>query len=352
MNAARPSEGVRTAARQGGGIPINAARPPEGVRTAARQGGGRLASAARPLVLLLAGLCLGAQAAEPLTVCMAADNAPLSHQVNGQPRGLDVRIAQAAADRLGRPLKVVPFESDYEKESSLAHEVNALLSSGVCEAASGFPLLTDDLGPASRPSARTPDYPGAKRKRERPFVPLGTLVASGAYQAVALGLVQRAPAAGREPLLSLVTVKQTEGTRLGVVSGTLASAVAVSWRSGTLRTQLVSLGQRDDPMALLAQPQPTIDAVLMPLALWDGWRLQHPGNGLMASTWRRPIGVNLGFVTLAPSQAVRDALLATLTQARSDGSLARWAADEGVSWLTPETPDVSRGPSLASLAGD
>ena len=47
--------------------------------------------------------------------------------VAGQARGLDVRIAQAAADALGRPLKLVPFETTYEKESTLTHEVAALL---------------------------------------------------------------------------------------------------------------------------------------------------------------------------------------------------------------------------------
>ena len=122
-------------------------------------------------VNLCAGLACGATQAAPFTVCMAADNAPLSHLVGGQPRGLDVRIAQAAASLLGRPLQVVPFETAYEKESALVHEVGALLASGVCDAASGFPLLTGDLGPPSRATSRTPDYPGAQRKRERPFAP-------------------------------------------------------------------------------------------------------------------------------------------------------------------------------------
>ena len=40
------------------------------------------------------------------------------------------------------------------------------------------------------------------------------------------------------------------------------------------------------------------------------------------------------------------------TQARANGQLARWAADEGVSWAEPVAPEVSRGPSLADLAAD
>ena len=97
----------------------------------------------------------------PLAVCVAADNPPLSHLVAGQPRGLDVRIAQAAADALGRPLKLVPFETTYEKESTLTHEVAALLAAGVCEAVSGFPLVTGEFDLPTRASSRTPDYPGA-----------------------------------------------------------------------------------------------------------------------------------------------------------------------------------------------
>ena len=82
----------------------------------------------------------GASATLPLTVCVAENNPPLSYQAGGEARGLDVRVAQAIADELERPLKLIPFESKYESDSSLSQEVNALLSSGVCELASGFPL--------------------------------------------------------------------------------------------------------------------------------------------------------------------------------------------------------------------
>lgn len=296
---------------------------------------------------LAASLVCGMAQAGPFTVCMAADNPPLSHLVGDQPRGLDVRIAQAAADVLGRPLRVVPFETTFEKESALVHEVGALLASGVCEAASGFPLLAGDLGPPSRASSRTADYPGALRKRERPFVMLQPLAASRAYQAVALGVVQRT---GAPPLERLTELGER---RLGTVSGTLASAVALTWRSGRLRSNVVSLNQREDALAELARPgERRFDAVLLPLALFDGWMLTHPGQPLVAAALRRLIGVNLGFVTLDSASAVRAALDQAITQARADGMLARWANDEGVSWVEPGQPEVTRGPSLADLAAD
>lgn len=285
--------------------------------------------------------------AETLTVCMAADNPPLSHQVSGQPRGLDVRIAQAAAAALGRSLVVLPFETEYEKESTLTHEVNALLSAGLCEAASGFPLLHGDLGAPTRATARTPDYPGAKRKRERPFIPLGTLRPSRAYHAVALGV---ALPEGAPPLQRLADLGER---RLGVTSGTLASALAMGWRFGVLRPRLVSLTQREDGLAELAQgPGARFDALLLPLSLLDGWKLQHPGAALVAGGLRRPIGINLGFVTLESAPAVRAALDGVISAALADGRLARWAAEEGVSWAPPQPPEVGSGPSLADLAAD
>ena len=90
----------------------------------------------------------------------------------------------------------------------------------------------------------------------------------------------------------------------------------------------------------------------MPLALFDGWQLQHPGSPLVAANFRRNLGINLGFVTLEAAAEVRGALDRSIQQALADGSLARWAAEEGVSWTAPVAPEVSRGPSLADLAAD
>ena len=251
------------------------------------------------LVLLAGSSVVQAQPA-PLTVCVAADNPPLSHLVAGQARGLDLRIAQAAADVLGRPLKPIAFETAYEKESSLAREVAALLAAGVCDAASGFPLLRADLSPAEGDKSRTPDFPGAKRKRERPFISLQPLAASRAYLGAALGVVQPA---GAPPLDRLADLGER---RLGVVSGTLGGAMAMGWKNGALRSRLVSLGQREQPLEeLMATPaagaQHRFNAVLLPLALFDGWLLQHPGAPLVAAgLWSMTLwALGGGFSSLA-----------------------------------------------------
>ena len=116
--------------RVGVGLPFDFVRG----RCAVHRAGHR----AMPGIALALLAAQAAQAAEPLTVCMAEDNPPLSYQVKGEDRGLDVRIAGAVADEVGRPLRIVFFESKYERETTLSQEVNALLSSGVCELASGY----------------------------------------------------------------------------------------------------------------------------------------------------------------------------------------------------------------------
>jgi len=71
--------------------------------------------------------CVEAQERAALRVCMAEGNAPLSDRASKEPRGLDVAVAQAIASEMGRALSVVFFESQYERETTLAQEVNALL---------------------------------------------------------------------------------------------------------------------------------------------------------------------------------------------------------------------------------
>ena len=186
------------------------------------------------LVVGVLAFALGHARARPLTVCMAENNAPLSYVEKGEMRGLDLRIAQAIAAELRRPLKVVAFESKYEAESSLSQEVNALLSSGVCELASGFPLLAGDIGPATRPTARVPDHLGAKRRSQRPWVPLGTLAPSLAYHVAAWALIVRD--ASRES----ATLSEPGDARIGVVAGTMTGSIVMLYRQGRLTPQLVN----------------------------------------------------------------------------------------------------------------
>lgn len=292
--------------------------------------------------LLLAPVVALAQAA-PLTVCMAEDSPPFSMARKGQVTGFDVKIAEAVARELGRELKLLPFEPELEKEAMLTHEVNALLSAGLCDLASGFPLLASDLGPPTRERFRTPDYPGAKRARERPFETLGTLVASQPYQGTALALVQRA---GEPPARSLGDVV---GRKVGAVAGTLEGTLVTMYQSGALTKTMVTLGQRDDIWAALESGR--VDAMLVPTAAFDAHRLRQPSSTLQAGP-ARPLGINLGWVALSGKAELLEAVNRVVQRGTASGELQRWAQDSGLQWQTPSVPAITGSLSLAGLLKD
>ncbi len=293
---------------------------------------------------VLLGAAGTARAAEPLSVCMAENNPPLSYTVGSELRGLDVRVAQAIADELGRPLKLVPFESKFEGESTLSHEVNALLSSGVCELASGFPLLASELGPPTRPTSRVPDHPGAKRRPLRPWVPLGTLAPSRAYHAVALGLLVRE--AARES----ATLAQPGDARIGVVAGTMAGTAVSLYRNARLRPQIVGLSRNED--ALEALEAGRIDATLAPLDRYDAWRLAHPASTLRRTAYVHPLRINIGLVARDDAPGVRAAADRVIERAHGSGELERWSAATGTTWIAPVDPLVGRAIGLPDLLAE
>lgn len=297
------------------------------------------------LSILSAGQAVGqtvpASAATPLTVCMAEDNPPLSHNIQNEPQGLDVRVARAIAAELKRPLQVILFESKYEAESSLGHELNALLSSGVCEIASGFPLLASDLGPPSRPTARVPDHPGAKRRPQRGWVPLGTLAASPAYHVAAMALVVR------ETSREGATLADPGDARIGVVAGTMAGTAVTLFRNGKLRPQLVSLSQNDNALQQLEDGR--IDATLVSLDQFDAWRLARPSSALRRAAYVHPLRINIGFVARSEALQVLAAAHQVITGALANGDLERWATASGSTWLKPLLPQLSGPIGLMEL---
>ena len=285
-----------------------------------------------------------AVAAPPLTVCVAENNPPLSYQAGKETRGLDIRLAQAIAAELDRPLKLIPFESKFEADSALTHEVNALLSSGVCELASGFPLLASDLGAATRPTARVPDYPGAKRPPLRDWVPLGTLMPSKAYHAVALGLLVR------DGARTSATLGSPGDARIGVTAGTLAGTAVTLYRGGRLRPQLVSLSRDQDALAQLDAG--LFDATLASLDRYDAWRLTHPDTLVRRAAYVHPLRINIGFVALAGQTQTLAAADRVITRALGDGDLQRWSDASGTSWIVPADPQVGRAIGLPDLLSE
>jgi ABC-type amino acid transport substrate-binding protein len=291
--------------------------------------------------------CAAAVAADspaPLKVCMADGNAPLSYRVNSEPRGLDVALAQAIASETGRPLEVVFFESEYERDKSLVHEVNALLSSGVCDLATGYALFASDLGAPTRASARTPDYDGAKPRRQRPYVPLGRIAATRAYEAAAMGVITR------EAGLRVDTLADLQGVRVGAVSGTMAGSALIFYRNGILTKGLVTLSQREDLLAALEAGR--FDATLTPLSRYDAYRLAHPNTKIVRAAFVHPLRINLGVVGLESEPATIVVADRAIERALASGELARWADAAGASWIRPVPPDVQPAFTIGSLRSD
>lgn len=294
-----------------------------------------------PLAAAALALVVGHASAQALTVCMAGNNPPLSYGEKDKVQGLDVRVAQAIATELQRPLKIILFESEYEADRSLTHEVNALLSSGVCELASGFPLQSSDLGPPTRPTARAPDYRGAKRPQQRPWVPLGTLVPSFAYHAVAFGLIVRE--AARESS----TLAEPGDARIGVTVGTMTGSAVTRYRDGKLRPQLVNLPQNQDVLEQLDAGN--FDATLISLDRYDAWQLAHPASTLRRAAYVHPLRINIGFVTRSDASAVLAAANRVISRALADGELQRWSAASGTTWIAPVEPQVGARIGLMDL---
>ena len=121
-----------------------------------------LATAATALLL---GMTAATHAGnEPLRVCLDEDLPPLSAHHRGKPdAGFDVALAQAIAERLGRPLNIQWFESKLDEDSSPALEANALLSDGRCSLVGGYALTTDSLKAPGVTTAKLPDFDGATR---------------------------------------------------------------------------------------------------------------------------------------------------------------------------------------------
>lgn len=285
-----------------------------------------------------------ASTAAPLRVCMAENNAPFSHKARRGPvKGLDVAIAGAIAARLGRPLEIVPFESELEDESTLSQEVNAMLSSNVCELASGFAMLQQDLGPPSRVTSRTSEYPGAKSYKQRPWITLGTLIPSQPYHAVAMTLVVK------DDALADLTLGNLGEARIGALAGTVAGAATVLFDNGRLTKRVRHLSRDDDAFEMINSG--VVETMLVSQSRLDNFARENPGNRMRSTGYLHPLRLNLGFVALATQKPLLTEVSAEIASAISDGRLAKWATNSGVTWLAPKQPYVSQGPMLAQLRG-
>jgi len=280
---------------------------------------------------------------EALSVCVAEGNPPYAARAKGAAAGFDVALAAAVAARLQRPLKLLWYEVELEKETSPSLEVNALLSAGLCELAAGYVLYAPALGAPAAAAARPPDHDGAKPKRQRARVTLGRLIASEPYQASVLTVVLRPGLEGA----SVRSLADLQALRTGTVAGSLAGSILMLYRDGALRDNLVSLGWRDDPLRELEAGR--FDAALIELNRLDAYRMRNADTRLAATGFLLPLRFNLGFAALESKRELIESVNSILRELQAQGRLSAMARDAGLTHVPAHAPFIQPEITLQRL---
>ena len=275
-------------------------------------------------------------AEDPLKVCLDENLPPLSIHQRGKPdSGFDVALAQAVAERLGRPLKIQWFESKLDESSSPALEANALLSDGRCTLVGSYALTRDSLKVPGVKTAKLPDFEGATRDDRRRRVPVGVLAPSQPYVYSPLTVVLGEKARGRK----ISGVGDLAGLRIAIESGTLGDAILMTFENGRLIDHITHLVPgRHDLLGALNGGE--FDATLLDLSRFDAYRVGHPDSRLAASGYYYPIGVNRGYVGLASDPALIAAANKVLSDLQAAGTIADLAKAAGLTYLPPVQPAI------------
>ncbi|MGL9621030.1 transporter substrate-binding domain-containing protein [Bradyrhizobium sp. U531] len=294
-------------------------------------------SVAWSLVALLSTMASAAVAADgPLRICLDEDRPPLSVHHRGKPdAGFDVLLAQAIAERLGRPLAIQWFESKLDEDSSPQLEANALLSDGRCSLVGGYALTQDSLVVPGMKTARLPDFAGATRDDRRRRVALGVLAPSQPYVYSPMTVVLGPKARGRK----IGDIGDLAGLRLVIESGSLGDAILMTFDKGRLIENITHLVPgRDDLLGALQRGDH--DATLIDLARFDAHRAAHPDTAISASGYYYPIGANRGYVGLGSDPALIDAVNKALSALASEGKIADFGKQAGLTYLPPREPAI------------
>lgn len=292
--------------------------------------------AALGLAAILAAPATAAWAADPLSICLDEDRPPLSAHHKGKPdSGFDVLLAQAIADRMGRPLKIQWFESKLDEDSSPQLEANALLSDGRCSLVGGYALTTDSLVVPGMKTARLPDFAGATRDDRRRRVTLGVLAPSRPYVYSPITIVLGPKARERK----IGNIGDLAGLRLAIESGSLGDAILMTFDKGRLIDNVTHLVPgRDDLLGALERSE--YDATLIDLARFDAHRVAHPDTAITASGYYYPIGANRGYVGLASDPALIEAINNALGELTAEGKIAEFGKRAGLTYLPPREPAI------------
>jgi ABC-type amino acid transport substrate-binding protein len=291
----------------------------------------------RIVAAILATAATAARASDqPLKICLDEDRPPLSVHQKGKPdSGFDVLLAQAIAERMGRPLKIQWFESKLDEDSSPQLEANALLSDGRCSLVGGYALTTDSLVKPGMTTARLPDFAGATRDDRRRRIPLGVLTPSQPYVYSPMTVVLGPKARDRR----ISGIGDLAGLRLAIESGSLGDAILMTFDKGRLIDNITHLVPgREDLLGAVARGD--YDATLIDLGRFDAHRAAHPDTAITPSGYYYPIGANRGYVGLASDPALIEAINTALGGLEADGKIAEFGKQAGLTYLPPREPAI------------
>jgi ABC-type amino acid transport substrate-binding protein len=297
-------------------------------------------------VLLCCVAAVPSAAAEPLRICLQADDPPLSSRGGNAPSGFDVLLSQRIAARLDRPLAIQWFITRNDPDSNPVTEANALLADGHCALVAGYPLVADKLGRPRAATGKLPPFDGAKPEDRRRWITLGKLVPTRAYRFAGITVALAPSQAGRQ----VRSLQDIAALRIGVTTHGVPDLIATSYRDGALIEHVVHFNR---PEALLEQlSSGAIDAALLDQRELDAWRLAHPGTRIAATGYVHSFGFNIGFVGLSTSEALIRQVDATLADLLADGSLTNIARSAAMTYLAPRQPEVRAEVAISSLRGD
>jgi ABC-type amino acid transport substrate-binding protein len=287
-----------------------------------------------------------ALAEAPLRICLQADDPPLSSRHGHAPSGFDVALAGLIAGRLGRPLAIQWFTTRDDADSNPVTEADALLSDGHCTLVGGYPLVADKLGKPRAGTGKLPPFDGAKPEDRGRWITLGELVPTRAYRFDAI-TVALSPS---RSTVSVYRLADLANLKVGVETHGLPDLIAMSYREGELAERVVHFNRSGELFAALEASD--INAAMLEQRELDAWRLAHPWTRVTSTGYRHSIGFNIGFVGLSTNGVLIGRVNEILAGVVADGSLNRIAGANGLTWLSPRSPDVSPGVALAALNGD
>lgn len=289
------------------------------------------ATVATVFALAVAG---GARAA-PLRVCMPDDSAPYSTVERGQGHGLDVALMGAVAKRLDRQLELTWFEGRFDKEGNLSLDARALLAAGACDFVAGIPLYGPHLAPRIADKARTPDYPGAKPLRQRPYQTLVPVMGGAAYRATAMVLVSHRGEAVRG-------LDDLKGHSVAVRAGSMASLAVGAWRGGALSSSIKGYNVREDVLSAVESSQ--AEFAFVDVAVWDRYQSQHPETALVRSGFEHPVKMNIGLLARKVDAGALEVVSDAVAKEIDSSQVSELSRQARATWILPIEPMVR--PSL------